>query len=95
MKVTVPIANHDKCKALYGEDMNGGDRITESMFCAGFDEGGKDACYGDSGGPIRDDATGAVIGVVSWGEGCAEAEYPGVYANVGVVLDFIRRNMKC
>ncbi len=54
--------------------------ITESMFCAARD--GRDSCQGDSGGPIIDKVTGKQIGVVSWGIGCADPEYPGVYAKV-------------
>ena len=55
-------------------------QITQSMLCAS-DEG-KDACQGDSGGPLvtRKESNSYVIGVVSWGSGCAKKEYPGVYS---------------
>ena len=68
------------------------------MICAGYPGvGGKDACQGDSGGPfICQDGTDAVItGVVSWGIGCAEANYPGVYARATTALNFIQANMGC
>jgi len=39
------------------------------------------SCQGDSGGPIIDKATGVLLGAVSWGEGCAEAGFPGVYTS--------------
>jgi trypsin len=59
------------------------------MICAGLDAGGKDSCQGDSGGPIVDASTGTLIGAVSWGTGCALAAFPGVYAHVGSLRDFI------
>ena len=45
-KVDVPIVSQEKCGQAYPGD------ITESMICAGLDEGGKDSCQGDSGGPL-------------------------------------------
>mmetsp|Transcript_32894 Transcript_32894/g.48667 ORF Transcript_32894/g.48667 Transcript_32894/m.48667 type:complete len:553 (+) Transcript_32894:204-1862(+) len=76
----------------------GGDVIDETMFCAGVDEGGKDSCQGDSGGPIFIETTTSndglasftQVGVVSWGQGCAEAEFPGVYARISGVSDWIK-----
>lgn len=50
------------------------------MICAGLTQGGKDACQGDSGGPLV--VNSVQVGVVSWGIGCAQAGYPGVYASV-------------
>ena len=63
--------------------------IDDSMICAGVDGGGKDSCYGDSGGPLlsRD---GKIVGIVSWGTGpCAEDGKPGVYSRVSACDDFI------
>ena len=54
----------------------------------GYDAGGKDACQGDSGGPLA--INGTLVGVVSWGYGCAVPSYPGVYSRVAVVADWIR-----
>ena len=57
------------------------------MICAAVPGGGKDACQGDSGGPLVVD--GKLAGIVSWGVGCAEPQYPGVYSNVATLKSFV------
>jgi trypsin len=71
------------CEAAYSS--YGG--ITENMICAAVTGGGKDACQGDSGGPLV--SAGYLVGIVSWGVGCAEARYPGVYSNVAALREFV------
>ena len=66
------------------------------MICAGYRGiGGKDACTGDSGGPLicNHGNKAVLVGVVSWGRRCAEPNHPGVYSRVTHVLDWIRNNM--
>lgn len=85
MKVTVPIVDRPRCNAK--QSYNGS--IDESMICAGLVKGGKDSCQGDSGGPLI--YNGRLAGVVSWGQGCALPNKFGVYSNVWLVKDWIRK----
>jgi len=85
--VTVPILSLDACRKAYGAS------ITDRMICAGIPEGGKDACQGDSGGPLvalGDEKDDLLVGVVSWGYGCARPDFPGVYASVPNLRGFIK-----
>jgi trypsin len=81
--VEVNIISSTSCNNAYSE--YGG--ITARMICAGVSGGGKDSCQGDSGGPLV--VSGSLVGIVSWGAGCAEADYPGVYSNVAVLRSFV------
>nr|XP_013011092.1 transmembrane protease serine 5 isoform X3 [Cavia porcellus] len=66
--------------------------LTSRMLCAGYLDGRADACQGDSGGPLvcPHQDTWHLVGVVSWGRGCAEPNHPGVYAKVAEFVDWIR-----
>uniref|UniRef100_A0A3B4WFH7 Transmembrane serine protease 5 n=1 Tax=Seriola lalandi dorsalis TaxID=1841481 RepID=A0A3B4WFH7_SERLL len=83
----VPIISTKKCNSscMYNGE------ITSRMLCAGYTEGKVDACQGDSGGPLvcQDENVWRLVGVVSWGTGCAEPNHPGVYTKVAEFLSWI------
>ena len=57
------------------------------MICAAVDGGGKDACEGDTGGPLV--VNGILVGIVSWGIGCGQPGFPGVYTDVAALRSFV------
>ncbi|KAL1497621.1 hypothetical protein ABEB36_008551 [Hypothenemus hampei] len=87
----VPILSLDTCRK---KDVYGGQHqtILDNMICAGHLKGGIDACGGDSGSPLVCELNGKyeLAGLVSWGEGCAEKDRPGVYTDVTSFLDWIK-----
>ncbi|KAJ8006777.1 hypothetical protein DPEC_G00110740 [Dallia pectoralis] len=78
-EVSVPVVGNRQCNCNYGVGS-----ITNNMICAGLSAGGKDSCQGDSGGPMVSKQSGRWIqaGIVSFGNGCAKPNVPGVYARV-------------
>ncbi|KAK7500554.1 hypothetical protein BaRGS_00008129 [Batillaria attramentaria] len=93
LKVDVPIVSSDQCSAFYAEQM-GPDSVGPEKLCAGEAEGGEDSCQGDSGGPFMCTCNGVLkqVGIVSYGIGCARAEFPGVYARVSYFKEWIKNN---
>lgn len=77
----MPLVSRNTCQAGY-QDL--GYTITSRMLCAGYTQGGIDACKGDSGGPLvcRKGTKWYLTGVVSWGVGCARKGRYGVYSDV-------------
>ena len=67
-----------------------------TQFFAGAIDGGMDSCQGDSGGPVAvrnvEDTDWLLIGITSWGYGCADDGYPGVYTKVSNYINWIRNN---
>jgi secreted trypsin-like serine protease len=86
-EVMVPFVTPSACSLRYGSS------VTENMICAGYPKGRKDACYGDSGGPliVHDQEQGGwrQIGIVSWGSGCGLYDSPGVYTRVASYREWV------
>ncbi|XP_052856810.1 trypsin eta [Drosophila gunungcola] len=74
LTANVSTIRHQTCRMIYKAGLLPG------MMCAGRLQGGTDSCQGDSGGPLVHE--GRLVGVVSWGYGCAEPGLPGVYVDV-------------
>lgn len=89
----VPIIDLEHCKMAYQDVVN----LTKVYMCAGYEDGGTDACLGDSGGPLMlpggEDNNYYQIGIVSFGILCAHRDYPGVYTRITEFLDWIRTNV--
>ena len=89
LKATVPFVSDSTCNS---SSMYAGRVIASQEICAGYTAGGVDTCQGDSGGPMfRRDAANAWIqvGIVSWGDGCARPNKPGVYTQVSTFASAI------
>ncbi len=92
MEVLIPIVSNETCNNAFNA-IGYHDDITENMFCAGFVQGGRDACIGDSGGPliVWDGSGWKLAGLVSWGEDCALPDLYGVYTRVPKLIRFINQ----
>ncbi|XP_069361750.1 trypsin CFT-1-like isoform X1 [Maniola hyperantus] len=88
-QVQIWTVNQAICRERYGAR---GRTITDNMLCSGWiDVGGRDQCQGDSGGPLLHN--NVIVGVCSFGRGCAQPRYPGVNARVSRFSNWIRTNM--
>ncbi|ABY23636.1 serine protease, trypsin family [Renibacterium salmoninarum ATCC 33209] len=85
-KVTVPLVSDSACSGSYGSDYKKG-----TMVCAGFEDGAKDSCDCDSGSPLV--KNGRLVGVISWGHGCAKPKEYGIYARVTSFIDQINAQL--
>ncbi|NWV99970.1 FA7 factor, partial [Machaerirhynchus nigripectus] len=86
MKVRLPIVGLERCQRAMAR------LLTDGMFCAGHSTAAADACKGDSWGPftVAHRNTWFLLGIVSWGEGCAEQGKKGVYTRVSNYIPWIK-----
>ncbi|XP_046997089.1 trypsin-1-like [Schistocerca americana] len=102
LKVELPLTAQAQCVSIFQEllERSAGYRrvlpngVLDSMLCAGEPQGGKDSCQGDSGGPLQvrntqPYCTYSILGIVSFGKGCAEPGYPAVYTRVASFVPWI------
>ncbi|KAL7502314.1 hypothetical protein ACHAXN_000296 [Cyclotella atomus] len=89
-QVDLPVISNQQCSQQYPQET-----IFANNICT-F-KPGKDTCQGDSGGPLimpgTDAAGDILIGLTSWGYGCASLQYPGVYARVSNQIEWIKTNV--
>ncbi|GFY62362.1 clotting factor B [Trichonephila inaurata madagascariensis] len=96
----IPVVPNKECRRAYSTvartPLPRG--ITSDFICAGLEEGGKDACQSDSGGPLMYNAdyrtSWILVGIVSFGYRCGEPGYPGVYTRVSSYMEWISLNTK-
>merc|ERR1712071_412079 len=90
LETEVEIKDNSQCDRDYASE-----KITNKMMCASSE--GKDSCQGDSGGPLfikgTDASSDDQVGIVSWGYGCADPDYPGVYTRVSEFDDWIKKQI--
>ena len=91
MRAIVPVYNQQACQRVYPS-------VSMYNICAGYKNGEKDSCYGDSGGPLYFyQGVGKPIvleGIVSYGRKCGLANFPGVYVRVSSYIGWIREQVR-
>ncbi|XP_026321644.1 transmembrane protease serine 9-like [Hyposmocoma kahamanoa] len=90
-KTDVVVVTNDECNQWY-QSQGSKVKVISTQMCAGHEQGGRDSCWADSGGPLMikgDKGRAMVVGVVSTGSGCARARMPGIYTRVSRYTDWI------
>lgn len=97
-QVDLPLVSNATCIDAYDDWIPTGtpDSQLDGMICAGYAEGGRDTCSGDSGGPllVLMGASWELVGITSFGDGCAKPGRYGVYTRVSYYQDFIENTLQ-
>ncbi|KAG7312065.1 hypothetical protein JYU34_001514 [Plutella xylostella] len=90
MKTDVQVVSNDECNDWY-KSQGTKVKVISTQMCAGHEDGGRDSCWADSGGPLMVHREGRMmlIGVVSTGSGCARARQPGIYTRLSRYTEWI------
>jgi len=93
-QVSLPLFDHARCRAIYADATGEPLLVSDGMLCAGYENGGKNVCFGDSGGPLMIPTTTAPgwkqVGIVSWGPwSCGDGRYPNVYTRISTYQPWI------
>ncbi|EDV95839.1 venom protease [Drosophila grimshawi] len=96
-ELMIPVLSNEVCRTQYAKVNRyfNEEQFDNAVLCAGVLSGGKDTCYGDSGGPlmisemVSNQMRYYLIGVVSYSVGCARPEIPGVYASTQYFMDWV------
>ncbi|KAK1136041.1 hypothetical protein K0M31_000610 [Melipona bicolor] len=94
-KVEVRVIENSVCREWYASQGKS-TRVESEQMCAGHEEGGRDSCWADSGGPLmigNQPGKMMVVGVVSSGVGCARPRLPGVYTRVSEYISWITQHV--
>ncbi|KAB0792019.1 hypothetical protein PPYR_13980 [Photinus pyralis] len=96
-KAKVNILEREQCQRWF-KSQGKKTKIQETQICAGYEQGGIDSCWADSGGPLMTTSDSGekiiVVGVVSTGIGCARPSLPGIYTRVSDYIPWIRSVVK-
>ncbi len=94
-ELQLPIVSQTQCKLIM-EDLQNMGPVTDNMICAGTGLGGEDTCQGDSGGPLMAMQNNEIrlVGLVSWGIGCADQNTYGVYTRLNKFSKWIESSME-
>jgi len=92
-QVSVPVIDNLNCQEMFNSSGHK-KTIRNSFLCAGYKEGKKDSCEGDSGGPLmwqQEDGRWLLMGTVSHGIKCAYPNLPGVYMRMTYYKPWIEK----